>query len=125
MGTTRAGWPGSRPGWADDAARADAAQAVTALYEAHAAGLIRLAVVMLGDRALHGLYPEGNQDVLWTNASGSTLIVVDRQPGLKHVSVSGGDMAYWRPVISVLTPGRFARIPGAPSPQSPHRWPAW
>jgi RNA polymerase sigma-70 factor (sigma-E family) len=29
---------------------ADAAEAVTALYEAHALGLIRLAVVMLGDR---------------------------------------------------------------------------
>ncbi len=50
MGTARAGWPGSGPGWPDDAARADAAQAVTALYEAHAPGLIRLAVVMLGDR---------------------------------------------------------------------------
>jgi RNA polymerase sigma-70 factor (sigma-E family) len=31
--------------------RADAEAAVTALYEAHALGLIRLAVVMLGDRA--------------------------------------------------------------------------
>ena len=51
MGTARAGWPGSGPGWPDDAARADAAQAVTTLYEAHAPGLIRLAVVMLGDRA--------------------------------------------------------------------------
>jgi RNA polymerase sigma-70 factor (sigma-E family) len=51
MGTARAGWPGSGPGWPDGAVRADAAQAVTALYEAHAVGLIRLAVVMLGDRA--------------------------------------------------------------------------
>jgi hypothetical protein len=79
----------------------------------------------LGSWTLHGLWPEGNQDVLWTNASGSTLIVVDRQPGLKHVTVYGGDMANWRPVISVLTPEKFVRIPGAPSPQSPHRWPAW
>jgi RNA polymerase sigma-70 factor (sigma-E family) len=31
--------------------RADARQGVTALYEAHALGMIRLAVVMLGDRA--------------------------------------------------------------------------
>ena len=45
----RAGFRG--PGWPDDEARADAARAVTALYEAHAVGLIRLAVVMLGDRA--------------------------------------------------------------------------
>ena len=47
----RAGWPDSGAGWPDGAAREDAAQAVTALYEAHAVGLIRLAVVMLGDRA--------------------------------------------------------------------------
>jgi RNA polymerase sigma-70 factor (sigma-E family) len=38
-------------GRTDDEARAGAARAVTALYEAHAVGLIRLAVVMLGDRA--------------------------------------------------------------------------
>jgi RNA polymerase sigma-70 factor (sigma-E family) len=47
----RAGWPDSGTGWPDGAAREDAAQAVTALYEAHAVGLIRLAVIMLGDRA--------------------------------------------------------------------------
>ena len=34
-----------------DASRADAQTAVTALYEAHALGLVRLAYVMLGDRA--------------------------------------------------------------------------
>jgi hypothetical protein len=51
MGTARAGWPGPGPGWPDDGAHAEAAQAVTALHKAHAVGLIRLAVVMLGDRA--------------------------------------------------------------------------
>ncbi len=80
----------------------------------------------LGTWTLRGLWPEGNQDVLWTNASGSTLIVVDRQPGLKHVTVSGGgDTAIWRPVISVLTPEKFVPVPGAPSTASPQRWPAW
>jgi hypothetical protein len=80
----------------------------------------------LGTWTLHGLYPEGNQDVLWTNASGSTLIVVARQPGLKHVGVSGGgDTAIWRPVISVLTPEKFVPVPRAPSTPSPQRWPAW
>jgi RNA polymerase sigma-70 factor (sigma-E family) len=48
---TRASGAGSGAGPADDEAGADAAQAVTALYETHAVGLIRLAVVMLGDRA--------------------------------------------------------------------------
>src|ERR1700734_2482273 len=47
----RAGWADSGTGWPDGAAREDAAQAVTALYEEHAVGLIRLAVIMLGDRA--------------------------------------------------------------------------
>jgi DNA-directed RNA polymerase specialized sigma24 family protein len=36
------------PAWA---AAPPAAEAVTVLYQAHALGLIRLAVVMLGDRA--------------------------------------------------------------------------
>ena len=48
---TRTSGAGSGAEPADDQARADAAQAVTALYETHAVGLIRLAVVMLGDRA--------------------------------------------------------------------------
>jgi RNA polymerase sigma-70 factor (sigma-E family) len=48
---TRASRAGSGAGSSDDEARADAARAVTALYETHAVGLIRLAVVMLGDRA--------------------------------------------------------------------------
>src|SRR6202046_1358290 len=42
---------GSGAGPPDGEARAGAAPGVTALYEAHAVGLIRLAVVMLGDRA--------------------------------------------------------------------------
>src|ERR1700735_2563553 len=42
---------GSGAGPPDGEARAGAAPGVTALYETHAVGLIRLAVVMLGDRA--------------------------------------------------------------------------
>jgi DNA-directed RNA polymerase specialized sigma24 family protein len=38
-------------GPADADAGADATSGVTALYQAHAVGLIRLAIVMLGDRA--------------------------------------------------------------------------
>jgi hypothetical protein len=40
----RVGWPG-----------ADATADVTALYRAHAVGLIRLAIVMVGDRAAAAL----------------------------------------------------------------------
>lgn len=50
MGTARtAGHSGA--GRAGAEVRAEPARAVTALYQAHAVGLIRLAVVMLGDRA--------------------------------------------------------------------------
>ena len=82
-------------------------------------------VERLGSWTLHGLNPEGTQDVLWTNASGRTLIVVARPPGLQHVTVVAGNGASWRPVISVLTPGKFVRLPGAPVTQPPSRWPAW
>jgi DNA-directed RNA polymerase specialized sigma24 family protein len=42
---------GRGPARHGSAGSAEATQAVTALYQAHALGLIRLAVVMLGDRA--------------------------------------------------------------------------
>ena len=42
---------GSGSGAANADADADATSGVTALYQAHAVGLIRLAIVMLGDRA--------------------------------------------------------------------------
>jgi RNA polymerase sigma-70 factor (sigma-E family) len=38
------------PGRQDDPPREDAARAVTALYQAHAVGMIRIALLMLGDR---------------------------------------------------------------------------
>ncbi|HZZ55547.1 MAG TPA: hypothetical protein VFE26_14840, partial [Trebonia sp.] len=71
------------------------------------------------------LWPGDDQDALWTNASGSTLIVVAHPPGLKHVGVNAGNTAIWSQVISVLTPRKFVRLPGAPSAESPLRWPAW
>jgi RNA polymerase sigma-70 factor (sigma-E family) len=67
---------------------ADARAAVTALYQAHAVGLIRLAVVMLGDRpaaedvvqeAFAGLYRR------WNHLSGK-----DRALGYVRISVLNG-----------------------------------
>ena len=69
-------------------AGADARAAVTALYQAHAVGLIRLAVVMIGDRhaaedvvqdAFAGLYRR------WTHLSGQ-----DRALGYVRASVVNG-----------------------------------
>jgi RNA polymerase sigma-70 factor (sigma-E family) len=48
--TTSAGGAAAPGTGADDAGDADATVGVTALYQAHAVGLIRLAIVMLGDR---------------------------------------------------------------------------
>ncbi len=68
--------------------RADAEAAVTALYQVHAVGLIRLAVVMLGDRpaaedvvqdAFAGLYRR------WNHLSGT-----DRALGYVRASVLNG-----------------------------------
>ena len=47
---TAPAWPRSRPGAVPGTAAPDAAAAVTGLYQGHAVGLIRLALVMLGDR---------------------------------------------------------------------------
>jgi hypothetical protein len=57
---------------------ADARQQVTALFEAHALGLVKLAKVMLGDQALAGLrrIPNGQQlAVLSVRGNGTTLRV--------------------------------------------------
>ena len=65
------------------------------------------------------------QDVLWTNSSGSTLIVVDRQPGLNARPGHRRQRGRLAPGISVLTPEQFVPISRAPSARSPQRWPAW
>jgi len=132
---------------------------VTALYQAHGVGLIRLAVVMLGDRpaaedvvqeAFCGLYrrwdhladPQnalryvrssvlngcrsvlrnrgrlrlryrrgaitGWPNVLWSNSSGSTLIVKTTRPDTgpsQH-----GDLT--PEVVGVVTRGHFTPLPG-------------
>jgi hypothetical protein len=90
-------------------------------YSARTGRLVR----QLGSWTLHGLRPGDDQDALWTNTSGSTLIVVAHPPGLKHVAVNAGNVARWKQVISVLTPRRFVLLPGAPSAQTDLRWPAW
>jgi RNA polymerase sigma-70 factor (sigma-E family) len=48
---TDPGWPDARRMHASDSQASDRAAAVEALYQSHAVGLIRLAYLMLGDRA--------------------------------------------------------------------------
>jgi hypothetical protein len=90
-------------------------------YSARTGRVVR----QLGSWTLHGRFPADGQDVLWTNTSGSTLIVVGHQPGLKHVRVVAGNAAGWRDVVSVVTPQKSVLVPGAPSTQIPSRWPTW
>jgi hypothetical protein len=90
-------------------------------YSARTGRVVR----QLGSWTLHGRFPADGQDVLWTNTSGSTLIVVGHQPGLKHLRVVAGNAAGWRDVVSVVTPQKFVQVPGAPSTQIPSRWPTW
>jgi hypothetical protein len=80
---------------ARDGGLAGPAEAVTALYEAHALGLIRLAVVILGDRVLghwtFGSVGALSVGVLWFNASGSVLIGVIPDSGGGRVGVISGN----------------------------------
>jgi hypothetical protein len=83
------------------------------------------AVRVLGNWQLKGMYPGQTQDVLWTNRSGSTLIVVAHKPGKPSVMPHSTHMAGYGIEISALTGNRFVPIPGAPTPDSPYPWPSW
>jgi RNA polymerase sigma factor (sigma-70 family) len=83
------------------------------------------AVRVLGNWPLKGMYPGQTQDVLWTNRSGSTLIVVAHKPGKPSVMPHSTSVAGYSIEISALTGNRFVPIPGAPTPNSPYPWPSW
>ncbi len=156
--------------------------AVTALYQAHALGLIRLAYLMLGDASaaedvvqavndaqtfaalltpdgskivsatdtqtlrppsaelaftefsartghvlaerdrwrLTGHWPEQEEEVLWSNADGSTLIVVAHRPGA--AASSQGDFPIQ---FGILRGNRYTPLPGAPNLNQLSVWPTW
>ena len=104
--------PATRPPDPDLAA---AEAAVTAIYQAHALGLIRLAHIMLGDR------PSAE---LWANSSGSKLIVLAHQPGVPAKVPHSTSVAGYGIEFGVLEGNRFTPLPGAPRP-GPNPWPVW
>jgi hypothetical protein len=71
-----------------------------------------------------GLYPGQTQDVLWTNSSGSTLIVLAHVPGPPTKDPHSINAAGYRIEFGVLHGNEFTPLPGAPAP-GPGSWPAW
>lgn len=81
-------------------------------------------VNVLGRWRLPGLYPGQVQDVLWTNSSGSTLIVLAHKPGVPTKDPHSTDSAGYGIEFGVLKGNRFTPLPGAPRP-GPNAWPTW
>jgi hypothetical protein len=74
---------------------------------------------------LPGLYPGQVQDVLWSNSSGSKLIVVAHIPGKPAKDPDSNNSAGYGLEIGVVSGNTFTPIPGAPAANSPDGWPAW
>jgi hypothetical protein len=81
-------------------------------------------VKVLGRWPIPGLYPGQTQDVLWTDPSGSTLIVLAHVPGPPTKDPQSINSAGYRIEFGVLHGDRFTPLPGAPTP-GPGSWPAW
>jgi hypothetical protein len=81
-------------------------------------------VAVLGRWRLPGLYPGQVQDVLWSSASGSKLIVLAHKPGAPTRDPHSVNSAGYRTEFGVLTLSGFTPVPGAPHP-GPGPWPAW
>jgi hypothetical protein len=82
-------------------------------------------VVAVLDRwRLPGLYPGQVQDVLWSSASGSKLIVLAHKPGVPTRDPHSVNSAGYGIEFGVLTPNGFAPLPGAPRPGA-GPWPVW
>jgi hypothetical protein len=81
-------------------------------------------VRVLGRWPIPGLCPGQTQDVLWTNSSGSKLIVLAHKPGQPAEAPQSGNAADYGIEFGVLEGNRFTPLPGAPRP-GPNAWPAW
>jgi hypothetical protein len=81
-------------------------------------------VKVLGRWPIPGLYPGQTQDVLWTNSSGSTLIVLAHKPGVPTKDPHSVNSAGYGIEFGVLRGNQFTPLPGAPSP-GPNAWPVW
>jgi hypothetical protein len=81
-------------------------------------------VKVLGRWPIRGLYPGQTQDVLWTNSSGSTLIVLAHKPGVPTKDPHSVNSAGYGIEFGVLRGNQFTPLPGAPG-AGPSAWPTW
>jgi len=81
-------------------------------------------VKVLGRWPIPGLYPGQIQDVLWTNPSGSTLIVIAHVPGVPTKDPRSSNNAGYQIEFGVQRGDRFTPLPEAPT-QGPGPWPVW
>jgi hypothetical protein len=83
----------------------------------------------LGVWQLHGLFPAADQDVVWSNATGSRVIVLAHQPGEAvpdtHQRCHPSLCAKYRMEYGLQTPHRFIPLPAAPSTNGPGPEPSW
>ena len=83
------------------------------------------AVKVLGRWPIPGLYPGQTQDVLWTNSSGSTLIVLAHVPGPPTKDPRSTNSAGYQIEFGVQRGNQFTPLPGAPRPGGFSPWPTW
>jgi hypothetical protein len=81
-------------------------------------------VKVLGRWPIPGLYPGQTQDVLWTNSSGSTLIVLAHVPGPPVKDPHSVNSAGYQIEFGVQRGSQFIPLPGAPRPGF-NPWPIW
>jgi hypothetical protein len=80
---------------------------------------------VLGRWPIPGLYPGQIQDVLWTNSSGSTLIVLAHVPGVPTKDPHSTNSAGYGIEFGMLSGNTFTPLPGAPRPGAFTPWPTW
>jgi hypothetical protein len=83
------------------------------------------AVKVLGRWPIPGLYPGQIQDVLWTNSSGSTLIVLAHVPGPPTKDPRSTNSAAYSIEFGVQRGDQFTPLPRAPRPGGFTPWPTW
>jgi hypothetical protein len=77
-------------------------------------------VAVRGRWRLTGHWPEEEEEVLWSNADGSTLLVVAHRPGAAANSSGNFPIQF-----GILRGNRYTPLPGAPGPNQLRVWPAW
>jgi hypothetical protein len=82
-------------------------------------------VAVLGRWRLVRRWPEQEQAVLWTNADGSTLLVLAHQPGVTLRPASPSSGSSFAVEFGVLHGERYAPLPGQPRPGQLGIFPAW